>query len=229
MTSWVVIRKFLGVFLAEFLCGGKINEDHQSALLLEDICLLRPTMLLRRNWPRSYHRSHFQSNLAVALSWVILFIMGYLFGTASKSRLFNTMVPLPAISGEPPQSATADALLIATTYGTSVNITKKAKAKRPQLPNVLLIGAQKAGTTAISEWMFGSGSVCKARVFDNEPSFYRKEVTFFNHARRYREGHLFYAKRFEHCSKNYTLSMDATIQTESTKCTNNPVGTSLTA
>ena len=69
------------------------------------------------------------------------------------------------------------------------------------IPNLLLIGAQKAGTTSLAQWMFDSGDVCSAKVFPNEPDFYNKETHFFNEQKRYEQGIEFYAKRFEHCSK----------------------------
>ena len=31
------------------------------------------------------------------------------------------------------------------------------------IPNLLLIGAQKAGTTSLAQWMFDSGDVCPSR------------------------------------------------------------------
>jgi len=69
------------------------------------------------------------------------------------------------------------------------------------IPNLLLIGAQKAGTTSLAQWMFDSGDVCSGEVFPNEPDFYNKETHFFNEQKRYEQGIEFYAKRFEHCSK----------------------------
>jgi hypothetical protein len=81
------------------------------------------------------------------------------------------------------------------------------KKQDPVLPNVLLIGAQKAGTSTLAEWFFRNG-VCKANVFPNEPKFYHKEVHFFDEKDRYTQGVDFYAKRFEHCrargGKNYS-------------------------
>ena len=53
------------------------------------------------------------------------------------------------------------------------------------IPNLLLIGAQKAGTTSLAQWMFDSGDVCSAKVFPNEPDFYNKETHFFNEQKRY--------------------------------------------
>jgi len=78
----------------------------------------------------------------------------------------------------------------------------------PRLPDVLLIGAQKAGSSALANWLFDYG-VCPARVFGQEPRFYRKEVHFFGDKQRYAQGVDFYAKRFAHCPRD-ALAMDAT-------------------
>ncbi|KAL7479995.1 hypothetical protein ACHAW6_008202 [Cyclotella cf. meneghiniana] len=64
------------------------------------------------------------------------------------------------------------------------------------LPNILLIGAQKAGTTTVASWLYRNG-VCDAEVFENEPSYYSNEVHFFD--KFYKHGIKYYAKRFEHC------------------------------
>ncbi|KAL7476725.1 hypothetical protein ACHAW6_004348 [Cyclotella cf. meneghiniana] len=79
------------------------------------------------------------------------------------------------------------------------------------LPNVLLIGAQKAGTSAVADWLYHNG-VCKAKIFDGEPSHYEKEVHFFYEHLRYQEGVEFYSKRFEHCvgRKRKKYILDAT-------------------
>eukprot|EP00804_Cyclotella_cryptica_P002094 CCRYP_006514-RA/>CCRYP_006514-RA protein AED:0.02 eAED:0.02 QI:275/1/1/1/1/1/3/82/699 len=66
------------------------------------------------------------------------------------------------------------------------------------LPNVLLIGAQKAGTSAVAEWLFSNG-VCNPEAFDGEPFFFNKEAQFFDNDRRYKQGIEFYANRFDHC------------------------------
>mmetsp|Transcript_7232 Transcript_7232/g.21459 ORF Transcript_7232/g.21459 Transcript_7232/m.21459 type:complete len:399 (-) Transcript_7232:495-1691(-) len=77
-----------------------------------------------------------------------------------------------------------------------------------QLPNVLLVGAQKAGTTALASMLYQSG-VCKPEVFGNDPAYYSKEVHFFDRPNRFRQGPSFYARRFRHCA-NSNLAMDAT-------------------
>ena len=79
------------------------------------------------------------------------------------------------------------------------------------LPNILLVGALKAGSSAISEWLFENG-VCRPDVFDGEPEYYNKEVMFFDQKGRYVQGLDFYAKRFEHC-KDSAYAMDATPNT----------------
>lgn len=66
-----------------------------------------------------------------------------------------------------------------------------------QLPTALLIGAQKAGTSAIADWLFEQGGFQRPQVFDNEPEFYNKEVHFFDSNYRYEQGLDFYAQRFQ--------------------------------
>ena len=76
------------------------------------------------------------------------------------------------------------------------------------LPNILLVGAQKAGTTAMSNWLYGNG-VCRPARFGNEPFFFDKEVQFFDQQSRYEQGLDFYAKRYDHC-RGKAFAMDAT-------------------
>ena len=72
--------------------------------------------------------------------------------------------------------------------------------KRPKivLPNVLIAGAQKAGTSALSNWLFRAG-VCNAAVFPGEPAYYSKEVHFFGKKARFSQGLSFYARRYKKC------------------------------
>jgi hypothetical protein len=77
----------------------------------------------------------------------------------------------------------------------------------------LLIGAQKAGTTAIAKWLFENG-VCRPEVFKGELYYSKKEVQFFDQKHRYEQGLEFYAKRFQHC-KSSTFATDATPNTPS--------------
>ncbi|KAL3827154.1 hypothetical protein ACHAXA_006709 [Cyclostephanos tholiformis] len=64
------------------------------------------------------------------------------------------------------------------------------------LPTVQLIGAQKAGTSAISEWLF-EGGFRPSRVFDGEPYYYRKEAHFFDIDWNFHRGMEYYASRYE--------------------------------
>ena len=88
-----------------------------------------------------------------------------------------------------------------------------------RLPPVQLIGAQKAGTSAIADWLFEEGSFCRPRVFDEEPWYYSKEVHFFDIDSRFNGGVEFYSKRFQHAStsdesvSSTKLTMDATPDT----------------
>eukprot|EP00804_Cyclotella_cryptica_P011581 CCRYP_012092-RB/>CCRYP_012092-RB protein AED:0.26 eAED:0.26 QI:94/1/1/1/1/1/2/1607/402 len=78
------------------------------------------------------------------------------------------------------------------------------------LPNILLIGAQKAGTTTVASWLHRNG-VCAAKVFGDDPSFYEKEVHFFD--KFYDKGIEYYVKRFKHCTEGVYhkgFSLDAT-------------------
>jgi len=71
------------------------------------------------------------------------------------------------------------------------------------LPNILLVGAQKAGTSAVASWLFNNG-ICR--------SLNGKEVHFFDHRDKYKLGNDYYIKQFQHCNKG-GLSMDATPNT----------------
>ena len=79
------------------------------------------------------------------------------------------------------------------------------------LPNVLLIGAQKAGSSALGMWLFENG-VCRPKVMEGEPSYFDKEVQFFDNPDRFTGGLNFYSKRFEHC-RDEIFAMDATPNT----------------
>jgi hypothetical protein len=79
----------------------------------------------------------------------------------------------------------------------------------PRLPAVQLIGAQKAGTSALADWIFDQGRFTRPRVFEGEPWFYSKEVHFFDIDSRFTKGIEFYEKRFEES----TMAMDATPDT----------------
>lgn len=86
--------------------------------------------------------------------------------------------------------------------------------KKIVLPNVLLIGAEQAGTSSIADWLF-EAEVCRPKRFDGEPFYYDKEVHFFDDSTRYKEGLAFYSKRFEHCVNDEMIQwiMDASPET----------------
>ena len=81
---------------------------------------------------------------------------------------------------------------------------------KPILPNILIIGAQKAGSTALSDWLFSRG-VCGGQIVAGEPSFYHKEMHFFDRDERYAKGKDFYKRRYGHCvNRKNRLRLDAT-------------------
>jgi len=84
------------------------------------------------------------------------------------------------------------------------------------LPNVLLIGAGKAGTTAMAAWMYKDLGMCRPKRFHGEPRFFGKEVHFFNKDHRYKKGTQFYAKRFQHCNLTdpHATQLAGTVRTQ---------------
>lgn len=97
-----------------------------------------------------------------------------------------------------------------------MNTTTQPKAV-VQLPTVQLIGAPKAGTSAVADWLFDMGGFCRPRVFAGEPWYYSKEVHFFDDDGRFHQGVEFYGERFpEQLVVNgepAVCSMDATPDT----------------
>jgi Sulfotransferase domain len=81
-----------------------------------------------------------------------------------------------------------------------------------RLPNVQLIGAQKAGTTALAKFLFDNAGFCNPKISEAERSIYSKEVHFFDIKSCYEEGDEFYAERFQHCPLHGNI-MDATPDT----------------
>ncbi len=77
------------------------------------------------------------------------------------------------------------------------------------VPNVLLAGARKAGTSAVADWLFSAHAICSARTFAGEPDWYAKEVHFFEKNERFEQGAEFYTRRFDHCNSSDFI-MDAT-------------------
>jgi len=91
------------------------------------------------------------------------------------------------------------------------------------LPNVLLIGVQKGGSTAIWTWLT-QHNVCIGETFPDkyaeEKKHFKKEMHFFDHPSRYERGVDFYKEHYQHCVNNLTkneaekqLIIDATPDT----------------
>jgi len=82
------------------------------------------------------------------------------------------------------------------------------------LPNVQLIGAQKAGTTSITKWLLANG-VCNPAISAGEEEHLGKEAHFFDEDARYEQGPAFYSRKFEHCKTEGggEFVMDATPNT----------------
>lgn len=78
----------------------------------------------------------------------------------------------------------------------STQSTTWSDEKRFQLPGLQLIGAQKAGTSAVADWLFENGGFSRPKIFQDEPCYYSKEVHFFDTEFRYSRGIEFYANRF---------------------------------
>lgn len=97
---------------------------------------------------------------------------------------------------------------------TSVSTTPPNSTEQPPpvYPNVLYVGAQKAGTSAVSAWLFlQTESVCHAEVMAGEPHYYDKEVHMFDQEDRFNKGKEFYAEHFKHCHHNSSdIILDAT-------------------
>lgn len=85
---------------------------------------------------------------------------------------------------------------------------------RTILPNVLLIGAQKAGTTTLAGWLFDQAGVCRPTDFEKDPqqvehTAKEKEVHFFDN--HYKRGIGYLSDRFQKCANSRARwSMDAT-------------------
>ena len=70
--------------------------------------------------------------------------------------------------------------------------TNQLSQELVQLPFVLLIGEQKAGTSAIAHRLFEEGGFHRPKVFDDEPDYYSKECHYFDLDWRYGQGLKFY-------------------------------------
>ena len=61
-------------------------------------------------------------------------------------------------------------------YG-ELSVESKADSNKLVVPNVLIFGAQKGGTSSIARWLFDTG-MCSPEIFDDEPYFFEKGVHF---------------------------------------------------
>jgi len=126
-----------------------------------------------------------------------------------EAMAFSSYVRTPTSYRTPP-------LLIETDFDAKLIDEKKEEQQKSEegklsLPNILLIGAQKAGTSSISNWLFRQG-VCQAERLGEEPTYFTKEQHFFDHYDRYKQGIEFYAKHFDHCTDDDSAEfiLDAT-------------------
>jgi hypothetical protein len=69
----------------------------------------------------------------------------------------------------------------------------------PHWPNVLILGAQKAGTTTLYESLIEHPDVCQSKLEDGEPKYMQKEVHFFDDDEHYGNGPEWYNSKFSDC------------------------------
>ena len=83
----------------------------------------------------------------------------------------------------------------------------KAGTKSGRLPNFLLVGAQKAGTTATYAYLRKQEGVCGTFTDPNGDN--RKETHFFDKTSDFKLGLEHYSSKFSHCDSS-KLILDAT-------------------
>lgn len=83
----------------------------------------------------------------------------------------------------------------------------KVGEKSGRLPNFLLVGAQKAGTTATYSYLRKQDGVCG--TFTDPNGDKQKETHFFDKTREFRLGMEYYRSKFSHCDSS-KLILDAT-------------------
>lgn len=96
------------------------------------------------------------------------------------------------------ESANATTFQSSTIGLNSAFYAKNSTKSRVILPNLLIAGTQKAGSTTLSDWLFDNGA-CGGAVFPGEPPYFKKEVHFFDSRPRFGKGLNFYARRYQHC------------------------------
>jgi len=82
----------------------------------------------------------------------------------------------------------------------------------PHWPHLMILGAQKAGTTSLYQGLIKHPDLCDAKKNANELGYYSKEVHFFDiKMDRFKKGPQFYCSRFETCKhKKKALHIDCT-------------------
>jgi hypothetical protein len=79
-----------------------------------------------------------------------------------------------------------------------------------RIPNILIAGVQKGGTTSLSAYLSKHKDICNAQRFEGEPEYFTKEVHFFNMIDRHKHGLDFYRHRFQHCENDIPFIIDST-------------------
>ena len=87
----------------------------------------------------------------------------------------------------------------------------------PHWPRLLILGTQKAATTSLFDALTKS-NICEAHYYDDEPSYFGKEVHFFDEPERFEKGPSFYCSRFSMCRSrsNNITQIDLHIPTDAT-------------
>jgi len=113
-------------------------------------------------------------------------------------------------ASHPHRQLTSEDLIQAPSFNDQKNVEGMTSKSQLALPSILFLGAQKAGSSSVSSWLF-QGGVCRPKTFPGEPTYYAKEVHFFDKDDRLNQGVEFYAQRFQHCvDEGNDLMMDAT-------------------
>jgi len=85
------------------------------------------------------------------------------------------------------------------------------RKKLPRIPNILIAGTQKAGTSWLFYYLQQHEDICPPKPMGADyPDSSSKEVHFFDHDNRFSQGLEFYQRCWEHCQRNSSFIMDAT-------------------
>ena len=75
-----------------------------------------------------------------------------------------------------------------------------------RIPNILIAGAQKAGTSWTYHYLQPHEHICTPKFFGSTyPDSSLKEVHFFDHYKRYQKGLSFYQSRWTHCHSRFLM------------------------